>query len=95
MRAQRASKPPPADYAEAFGRVQQELHAGNTYEVNLTYRIEEPSDLPPAAAYLRLRGLNPAPYAGFLQHDVPGARMWLLSSSPERYALICTDRTFF
>ncbi|MEJ7832835.1 MAG: anthranilate synthase component I family protein, partial [Nocardioides sp.] len=91
-RAQRASKPPPADYAEAFGRVQQELHAGNSYEVNLTYRIEEPSDLSPAAAYLRLRELNPAPYAGFLQHDVPGARVWLLSSSPERYALIGPDR---
>ena len=35
--------------------------------------------------------LNPAPYAGFLQHDVDGARGWLLSSSPERYALITRD----
>ena len=44
------------------------------------------------AAYLRLRELNPAPYAGFLQHDVPGHRAWLLSSSPERYALVTADR---
>jgi para-aminobenzoate synthetase len=43
------------------------------------------------AAYLRLRELNPAPYAGFLQHDVAGAEAWLLSSSPERYALITAD----
>ena len=43
-------------------------------------------------AYLRLRELNPAPYAGFLQHDLPGARAWLLSSSPERYALVTADR---
>ena len=44
-------------------------------------------------AYLNLRDLNPAPYAGFLQHDVDGARGWLLSSSPERYALVTADRT--
>jgi para-aminobenzoate synthetase len=84
-------QPPPA-YAEAFDRVQEHLHAGNSYEVNLTYRVETPSDLDPVAAYLRLRDLNPAPYAGFLQHDVPGHRAWLLSSSPERYALVTADR---
>jgi para-aminobenzoate synthetase len=49
------------------------------------------SELDPVAAYLRLRALNPAPYAGFLQHDVEGARGWLLSSSPERYALVTRD----
>ena len=98
------SKPPdlglgphhvPADYAAAFAQVQEALHAGNSYEVNLTYRRDAPSDLDPVAAYLRLRSLNPAPYAGFLQHDVGpadgGARGWLLSSSPERYALITRD----
>lgn len=46
------------------------------------------SDLDPVAAYLRLRGLNPAPYAGFIQHH--GHR--LLSSSPERYATIDRQR---
>lgn len=84
--------PTPADYAAAFARVQEHLHAGNSYEVNLTHRLRVPSTLSPAAAYLRLRALNPAPYAGFLQHDVDGARAWLLGSSPERYALVTDDR---
>ncbi|QBR93073.1 anthranilate synthase component I family protein [Nocardioides euryhalodurans] len=89
----RADAPPTAAYAAAFERVQEHLHAGNSYEVNLTHRDTLTSDLDPASAYLRLRTLNPAPYAGFLQHDVPGARAWLLSSSPERYALVAADRT--
>ena len=83
---------PPATYAAAFARVQEHLRAGNSYEVNLTHRDTISADLGPVAAYLRLRGLNPAPYAGFLQHDVEGARGWLLSSSPERYALVTADR---
>ncbi len=78
----------PEEYAAAYARVQEHLHAGNSYEVNLTHRIDVAADLDPVAAYLRLRALNPAPYAGFLQHDVPGARAWLLSSSPERYATV-------
>ena len=78
----------PEAYARDFARVQEELRAGNTYEVNLTHRVATRSDLTPVQAYERLRRLNPAPYAGFLQHDVDEARGWLLSSSPERYALV-------
>ncbi|MFB9314254.1 anthranilate synthase component I family protein [Nocardioides plantarum] len=84
---------PAPDYAAAYDRVQDRLHAGDSYEVNLTYRVARDSTADPAATYLRLRDLNPAPYAGFLQHDVAGARAWLLSSSPERYALVGADRT--
>lgn len=83
---------PPSSYAAAFATVQEHLHAGNSYEVNLTHRLSRTSDLDPVTAYLRLRELNPAPYSGFLQHDVAGARAWLLSSSPERYALVTADR---
>jgi para-aminobenzoate synthetase len=86
---------PPADYDQAFAAVQEHLHAGNSYEVNLTHRLRIPSTIDPASAYLRLRSLNPAPYAGFLQHRVDGrpeATGWLLSSSPERYALVTEDR---
>jgi para-aminobenzoate synthetase len=78
---------PPA-YAAAFAEVQEQLHAGNSYEVNLTHRIALTSALDPVTAYLRLRTLNPAPYAGFLQHHCHR----LLSSSPERFATIDRDR---
>lgn len=93
--ARGSARPPgvPAWYAAAFAEVQERLHAGDTYEVNLTHRLHVDSDLDPVSAYLRLRALNPAPYAGFLQHDVPGAEAWLLSSSPERYAQVRGDRT--
>ncbi len=72
-------------YAEAFATVQEHLHAGRSYEVNLTYRVETASSADPAGVYLDLRRRSPAPYAGFLQHDVAGARGWLLSASPERF----------
>ncbi|WP_110240254.1 anthranilate synthase component I family protein [Nocardioides gilvus] len=87
------SAPVPPEYAAAFAQVQEELHAGNSYEVNLTHRVATGFGLDPVTVYGRLRTLNPAPYAGFLQHDVEGARAWLLSSSPERYALVTADRT--
>ena len=81
-----------AAYRAAFDRVQARLRAGDSYEVNLTFRIAAESSRDPVAAYRSLRRLNPAPYAGFLQHDVPGARAWLLSSSPERFARVTAGR---
>lgn len=75
-------------YAAAFARVQEELNAGNTYEVNLTYREQAELAADPVASYLRLRARNPAPYAGFLRHH--GTH--LLSSSPERFATVDRHR---
>jgi para-aminobenzoate synthetase len=74
----------PGWYAEGFAQVQEQLHAGNSYEVNLTYRDELGPAGDPLETYLRLRASNPAPYAGLLRHR--GTH--LLSSSPERYATI-------
>jgi para-aminobenzoate synthetase len=86
--ARRAGRPPPPpDYAAAFAAVQEQLRAGNSYEVNLTYRERVSSPEDPRDVYLRLRAGNPAPYAGYLQHH--GVR--LLSSSPERFATIDRD----
>ena len=76
-------------YAAAFTRVQEQLRAGNSYEVNLTYRLTERSRADPALVYLRLRTLNPAPYAAYIQHD----DVAVLSSSPERFASVDADRT--
>ncbi len=75
-------------YADAFGRVQEHLRAGNSYEVNLTYRQDVASDADPVAVYRRLRSTNPAPYAGVLRHG----DTWLLSASPERFATIDRNR---
>jgi para-aminobenzoate synthetase len=76
-------------YDAAFSRVQQELRAGNSYEVNLTYRTEVDSESDPVQVYLRLRAMNPAPYAGYLAHE----GVTVLSSSPERFATIGSDRS--
>jgi para-aminobenzoate synthetase len=83
-----ADVPVPSEYAAAFAEVQAQLRAGNSYEVNLTHRLRFASDLDPVTAYLRLRALNPAPYAGYLQHH--GTR--LLSSSPERFVTVDRHR---
>jgi para-aminobenzoate synthetase len=84
---------PPGDnapqwYADAFDRVQEQLRAGNSYEVNLTYRDEAGAAGDPLTTYLRLRASNPAPYAGLLSHR--GTH--LLSSSPERFATVDRER---
>ncbi|MGI8675783.1 MAG: anthranilate synthase component I family protein [Nocardioidaceae bacterium] len=71
-------------YATAFGEVQRQLRLGNSYEVNLTYREVVASRDRPFEVYRRLRRLNPAPYAAYLQHD----GVAVLSSSPERFARI-------
>ncbi|QIK68689.1 anthranilate synthase component I family protein [Nocardioides sp. HDW12B] len=83
-----AGEPVPEEYAAAFAEVQEQLHAGNSYEVNLTYREAVRSGVDPVTAYVRLRSDNPAPYSGYLQHH----GVHLLSSSPERYATVDRQR---
>jgi para-aminobenzoate synthetase len=79
-----AGTSPPGWYADAFAEVQRQLRAGNTYEVNLTHRIERSAATDPAAAYRRLRVVNPAPYAGHLRH----LGTHLLGASPERFVAV-------
>ncbi|WGL52731.1 anthranilate synthase component I family protein [Nocardioides sp. BP30] len=78
----------PAPYRAAFAEVQQALHAGDTYETNLTYRITGTTSRTPE----QIRAaLEPTPYAGMLVHDLPdvdAASAWLISASPECYARI-------
>ncbi|RNL77760.1 anthranilate synthase component I family protein [Nocardioides marmorisolisilvae] len=78
----------PGWYAEAFGQVQEQLRAGHSYEVNLTYRDQQASGRDPLDIYTSLRSTNPAPYAGVLRHG----DTWLLSASPERFATVDRHR---
>jgi para-aminobenzoate synthetase len=87
-----SARPPehatPRWYADAFAAVQEQLHAGNSYEVNLTYRELVDSARSPVDVYGRLRTTDPAPYAGVLKHG----DTWLLSASPERFATVDRHR---
>ena len=76
------------DYARAFERVQDYIRRGDCYQVNLTQRFRARADGDPWAAYLRLRSINPAPFAAFL--DFPDGR--ILCSSPERFLRVTDGR---
>jgi para-aminobenzoate synthetase component 1 len=70
-----------AAYARAFDRVQRHIRNGDCYQVNLTQRFRARAEGDAWHAYSRLRAINPAPFAAFL--DFPDGRV--LSSSPERF----------
>ncbi|CAM5679529.1 Isochorismate synthase MenF [Streptomyces alboniger] len=71
-------------YLKLIDVCQQEIAAGETYEVCLTNMAEVDTDLDPWQAYRSLRRVSAAPFAAFL-HFGPLA---VLSSSPERFLRI-------
>lgn len=70
-----------ARYEAAVREVLDRIAAGDVEQVNLSQRFEAPSPAEPWELYLRLRAINPAPFAAF--YDL-GARR-ILSASPERF----------
>lgn len=77
-----------ADYADSFGRIRDYICNGDCYQVNLAQRFSVDVSGDPWLAYLNLRSINPAPYAGFMRLP-EGA---VLSSSPERFLKLEGDR---
>jgi para-aminobenzoate synthetase len=74
----------PQDYATAFGKVRRALLAGDSYETNLTYRVEARAEVDPPDAFRRLRALGPAPYAALVRHHA----IHVVSMSPERFVAV-------
>ncbi len=70
-----------AGYTHAFNKVKNYILAGDCYQVNLAQRFSIDFEGSSWAAYLRLRELNPAPFAACL--NLPQGAV--LSSSPERF----------
>ncbi|MCJ1472919.1 hypothetical protein MMC13_001568 [Lambiella insularis] len=72
-------------YGEKIRRCQQEIRAGNSYELCLTnqatVKISPTQEQCPWPLYLRLRHLNPAPFAAYVRLGP----LTLLSTSPERF----------
>jgi para-aminobenzoate synthetase component 1 len=68
-------------YATRFDAIQSYIRRGDIYQANLTYPFLA-SDIPaPASIYERLRVLNPAPFAAYLD----AGTFQVLSSSPEEF----------
>lgn len=66
-------------FAQAVAQVQALIAAGDTYQVNLSTRLELPSPVDALAAYEAVRATNPSPYMAFLR--LPGVT--LVCGSPE------------
>ncbi|MGN5351461.1 chorismate-binding protein [Ralstonia sp. L16] len=71
-----------ATYTDAIARIHDWIAAGDTYEVNYTYRLRMTAFGAPAALYRRLRARQPVPYGAFIALPEGGA---ILSCSPELF----------
>ncbi|MDO8313016.1 MAG: aminodeoxychorismate synthase component I [Sideroxyarcus sp.] len=75
-------------YRSAFDVVQEYLHEGDCYQVNLAQRYAAQASGDAFTAYLELRDLSPAPYSAFL--DWP--QVQILCASPERFLQVQQGR---
>jgi len=68
-------------YCAAVQRVKDYIAAGDIFQANFTQRFSCPLEMTPWQLYLRLRRINPAPFAAYLQYP----ELVVASASPERY----------
>jgi para-aminobenzoate synthetase component 1 len=70
-----------ASYRRAVQRCKDYIAAGDIFEVNLTQRFACPISTTPWQLYCRLRRINPAPFAAYLNYP----ELTVASASPERF----------
>jgi para-aminobenzoate synthetase component 1 len=68
-------------YLDAVTRVREYIIAGDIFQANVSQRLEAPLHESPWSLYTRLRALNPAPFAAYLDFG----ELHILSASPERF----------
>ncbi|NWF77626.1 MAG: aminodeoxychorismate synthase component I [Chloroflexi bacterium] len=75
-------------YFKAVNRVREYIAAGDVFQVNLSQRFEADLEISPYELHKRLRKVNPAPFASYLNFpDVA-----IVSASPERFLKVQDDR---
>jgi para-aminobenzoate synthetase/4-amino-4-deoxychorismate lyase len=77
-----------AAFRRAIARIHEVIRAGETYQVNYTYRLDGLAGGTPVALYRRLRARQPVPYGAFIALPpaaAPGAPRHVLSCSPELF----------
>lgn len=69
------------EYLAAVARVREYILAGDIFQANLTQRLEASLEEDPWQLYRRMREVNPAPFAAYLESD----GFTVISASPERF----------
>src|SRR3972149_287434 len=77
----------PEEYIKAVNRVREYIAAGDVFQVNLSQRFEADLEIPPYELYKRLRTINPAPFASYLNFQ----GVTIVSASPERFLKVQGD----
>jgi len=77
----------PEEYIEAVSKVREYIAAGDVFQVNLSQRFEADLTVPPYELYRRLRQVNPAPFASYLNFD----KVSIVGASPERFLKVQGD----
>jgi para-aminobenzoate synthetase component 1 len=75
------------EYVDAVEKARQYIIAGDIFEVNLSQRFETELSITPYELYRRLRQINPAPFACYLDFD----EVSVVSASPERFLRLQGD----
>ncbi|WP_366942073.1 aminodeoxychorismate synthase component I [Cupriavidus basilensis] len=69
----------------AIARILEALRAGETYQVNYTYRIDFEASGSPLGLYRRLRARQPVPYGALIALPHDAQQPFILSCSPELF----------
>ena len=78
----------PAAFRRSIARIHEVIGAGETYQVNYTYRLDGQAHGSPVALYRRLRARQPVPYGAFIAlppEPRGGGVRHVLSCSPELF----------
>ncbi|HSV71133.1 MAG TPA: bifunctional anthranilate synthase component I family protein/class IV aminotransferase [Methylibium sp.] len=77
-----------AEFHAAIASIHEAIRAGETYQVNYTYRLDVAAHGAPVSLYRRLRARQPVPFGAFVAlpaGDDPRAPTHVLSCSPELF----------
>ncbi len=73
-------------FTQAIARIHEAIRAGETYQVNYTYRIDAQAYGEPVALYRQLRALQPVAYGAFIAlPEAHGQPTHVISCSPELF----------
>ncbi|MAG14756.1 MAG: aminodeoxychorismate synthase, component I [Dehalococcoidales bacterium] len=76
------------EYLKAVATAREYICAGDIFQVNLSQRFETSLNIPSYELYRRLRRINPAPFASYLNFD----GVSVVGASPERFLKVRGDR---